>query len=77
MLLPSPFVSHLDILHTHVFCSAQYTKDGVFIKEYKSIAEAGRTSTVKKVILDLYYLEELKWLVDLYGNTRKTFSECS
>lgn len=27
---------------------AQYTKDGVFIKEYKSIAEAGRTSTVKK-----------------------------
>lgn len=26
----------------------QYTRDGVFIKEYKSIAEAGRTSTVKK-----------------------------
>jgi hypothetical protein len=51
----------------------QYTRDGVFIKEYKSIAEAGRTSTVKKIILDLYYLEEIKQLVDLYGNTRKTF----
>ena len=31
------------------------------------------TSTVKKIILELYYLEEVKQLVDLYGNTRKTF----